>query len=208
MSRYTSLAVELTGALDTMADIKQIPARILLTQKRAIGTVQRKLPTEAKRDIGAEYNLLASRISEGLSARQTPDGISLIGKSRGINAIQFGATWSRVKGSGLVATSSRRKFTAIRYGGKLRGDAALGAKFAIKRGAPPTVHAGSFIARGKNGALLVFERSGAKRLPLQGVYGPSVGQMLKHGRRPERLVDFAIRTLQSEQARLLGSNAP
>jgi hypothetical protein len=66
-------------------------------------------------------------------------------------------------------------------------------------------HAGSFIARGKNGVLLVFERQGSKRLPLQGVYGPSIGQMLKHGRRPERLVDFAIRTLQSEQVRLLGS---
>ncbi len=208
MSRYTRLSAELTGALDAMADVKQVPARILLAQRRAIGTLQRKLPTEAKRDIGAEYNLLASRIAEGLSTRQTPDGISLVGKSRGINAIQFGATWSRIRGNGLVATSSRRKFTAIRYRGKLRGDAALGARFAIKRGAPATAHAGSFIARGKNGALLVFERSGAKRLPLQGVYGPSIAQMLKHGRRPERLVDFAIRTLQSEQARLLGSTPP
>jgi len=215
MSRYTRLAVELTGALDAMQDMQQIPARILLAQKRAIGTVQRKLPTEAKRDIGAEYNLLAGRIANGLSTRITSDGISLVGKSRGINAIQFGATWSRIKGSGLVATSSRRHFTAIRYRGRLRGESALGAKFAIKRGAPPEVHAGSFIARGKNGALLVFERGGKgavltkngtfPRLPLSGVYGPSVGQMLKHGRRPERLVDFAIRTLQSEQVRLLGS---
>jgi hypothetical protein len=204
MSRYTRLAVELTGALDAMQDMQKIPARILLAQKRAIGTVQRKLPTEGKRDIGAEYNLLAGRIAEGLNARVASDGISLVGKARGINAIQFGATWSRITGSGLVATSSRRHFTAIRYRGRLRGDSKLGAKFAIKRGAAPTVHAGSFIARGKNGALLVFERSGAKRLPLQGVYGPSVGQMLKHGRRPERLVDFAIRTLQSEQVRLLG----
>jgi hypothetical protein len=204
MSRYTRFAVELTGALDAMQDMQQIPARILLAQKRAIGTVQRKLPTEAKRDIGAEYNLLAGRIADGLNTRVSSDGISLVGKARGINAIQFGATWSRIKGSGLVATSSRRHFTPIRYGGSLRGDSKLGAKFAIKRGAAPTVHAGSFITRGKNGALLVFERSGAKRLPLQGVYGPSVGQMLKHGRRPERLVDFAIRTLQSEQVRLLG----
>jgi len=205
MSRYASLTVNLDGALDAMQGVAAIPARILQAQKRALGTLQRRLGTEAKRDIGAEYNLRATRIAQGLDVRNTSDGIKLVGKSRGINAIEFGATWSRVTGHGVVATSSRQKFTAVRFGSSLRGDSALGARYAIKRGAPRTVHADSFIARGKNGVPLVFERSTAKRLPLQGVYGPSVGQMLKHGRRPERLVDFAIRTLQSEQARLLGS---
>jgi hypothetical protein len=185
--------------------LSDIPARILRAQKRALGTLQRRLGTEAKRDIGAEYNLTAGRIAEGLSVRAVSDGVRLIGKARGINAIQFGAQWSRVTGSGLVATSSRHRYTAIRYHGTLRGEAALGARFAIKRGMPPTVLAGSFIARGTNGALLVFERQGRSRLPLQGVYGPSVGQMLKHGRRPERLAEFAIRILQSEQQRLLGA---
>lgn len=203
MSKYTGFSAELTGAIDAAKELSAIPARILQAQKRALATLRRRLSTEAKRDIGAEYNLRAQRVADGLVVSNISDGISLVGKSRGINAIEFNATWSRVTGSGLVATSSRRKFTAIRYRGALRGDAALGARFAVKRGAPATVHAGSFIARGKNGALLVFERSGKKRLPLQGVYGPSVGQMLKHGRRPERLVDFAIRTLQAEQMRLL-----
>ena len=205
MSRYTTLAVELSGALDAARDLSDVPARILLAQKRALGTLKRRLGTEAKRDIGAEYNLTAGRIAEGLNVRTVPDGVRLIGKARGINAIEFHAQWSRVTGNGLVATSSRQRYTAIRYRGALRGEAALGARFAIKRGTPPSVHAGSFIARGKNGALLVFERQGRKRLPLQGVYGPSVGQMLKHGRRPERLAEFALRLLQSEQQRLLGA---
>jgi hypothetical protein len=203
MSRYSSFSVELSGALDAARALSDQPNRIALAQRRAIGTVQRRLPTEAKRDIGAEYNLTASRIADGLSSRLKPDGLSLVGSSRGINAIQFGATWSRVTGSGLVATSSRKRFTAIRFAGKLRGDAALGAKYAIKRGEAPSAHAGSFIARGKNGALLVFERIGKKRLPLQGVYGPSVAQMLKHGRRPERLAEFAIRVLQADLLRQL-----
>lgn len=205
MSRYTAFNVELSGVLDVARDMSAIPARILLAQKRALGTLQRRLGTEAKRDIGAEYNLTAGRIADGLSVRTTQDGVRLIGKARGINAIQFGAQWSRVTGSGLVATSSKQRYTAIRYRGALRGDNALGARLAIKRGTPPSVYAGSFIARGKNGALLVFERQGRARLPLQGVYGPSVGQMLKHGRRPERLAEFALRTLQSEQTRLLGA---
>lgn len=203
MSRYSVFSVELQGVLDAAKGLSEQPSRILQAQRRALGTMQRRLGTEAKRDIGAEYNLTAARINEGLTVRTTADGVSLVGKKRGINAIQFGAQWSRVTGSGLVATSSRRKFTAIRFGGKLRGDSALGARFAIKRGKAPEVHSGSFIARGKNGALLVFERSGKKRLPLQAVYGPSVGQMLKHGRRPERLVEFAQRVLLADLQRQL-----
>lgn len=205
MSRYTSLTVELGGAIDAMQQLDQAPARILQAQRRALGTLQRKLGTEAKRDIGAEYNLLAGRIADGLDAKPTTDGIKLVGKSRGINAIQFKATWKRVSHGGVLATSSLSPYTKVKFGGKLRGQSSEGAVFAIKRGGARTAHAGSFIARGKNGAMLVFERAGRKRLPLQGVYGPSIGQMLKHGRRPERLVDFAIRTLQAEQVRLLGS---
>lgn len=205
MSRYTSFAVELTGALDAAQGLSDVPARILKAQQRALGTLRRRLATEAKRDIGAEYNLPAARIADGLNVRNDAEGIRLIGKSRGINAIQFGAKWSRVQPSGIVATSSIKAFTAVRFGGRLRGESGLGARWAVRRGEAPSVHAGSFIARGKNGALLVFERQGKKRLPLQSVYGPSIGQMLKHGRRPERLAEFAIRTLQSEQQRLLGS---
>lgn len=202
--------IEIRGMFEALRDVESLPRRMQLAQQRAIGTLRRRLGTEAKRDIGAEYNLRAQRIAEGLSVRDVPDGLRVVGKARGINAIEFEARWSRVTGSGLTATLSRRKFVGIRYHGKLRGDAALGARFAIKRGKPASVHAGSFIASGKNGATLVFERTQKaiqthKRLPIQGVYGPSVGQMLKHGRRPQRLVDFAIRTLQAEQRRLLGA---
>ncbi|MFK2904573.1 phage tail protein [Dyella ginsengisoli] len=205
MTRYASFAVELTGTLDAAKALSDVPAQILRAQQRALGTLRRRLATEAKRDIGAEYNLRAARIAEGLQVRNDADGVRLIGKSRGINAIEFDARWTRVQPSGVVATSSRARFTAIKFGGRLRGESGLGARWAVRRGEAPSVHAGSFIARGKNGALLVFERQGKKRLPIQSVYGPSVGQMLKHGRRPERLAEFAIRTLQSEQQRLLGS---
>lgn len=179
MARYTSFAVELTGTLEAARGLSAAPGRILQAQKRALGTVRRRLGTEAKRDIGAEYNLKAQRIAAGLNVRNTADGIALVGKSRGINAIEFRATWSR----------------------RFKG----GARFAFKRGGSRDGQPDSFIATGRSGNRLVFERQGKRRLPLQGVYGPSVGQMLKHGRRPERLAEFAIRVLESEQRRLLGS---
>jgi hypothetical protein len=178
MARYSSFDVELAGALDAAQQLSAVPAKILLAQKRGMGTVRRRVPTEAKRDIGAEYNLRAGRIAQGLSMQSTADGLKLIGRSRGINAIEFRATWSK-----------RMK----------------GARFTIKRGGDRSAHEGSFIATGKSGNRLVFERSGDKRLPIRGIYGPSVGQMLKHGRRPERLAEFAIRILEAEQRRLLGS---
>lgn len=189
MARYTSFAVELTGTLEAAQGLSAAPGRILQAQKRALGTVRRRLGTEAKRDIGAEYNLKAQRIAAGLIVRSEPDGIRLIGKSRGINAIEFRATWSpRFKG---------------------------GARFAIKRGGTRDGMADSFIALGRNGNRLVFTRGGKgavrnargkyPRLPLAAIYGPSIAQMLKHGRRPERLAEFAVRILEAEQRRLLGS---
>lgn len=179
MSRTTGFDVELEGALQVAATLSTIPSRILKAQKRALGTVRRRLLTQAKRDIGAEYNLTAGRIAKGLNVRNVTDGIKLIGKSRGINAIQFRATWSR----------------------RFKG----GARFAIKRGAPRTDRGSAFIAVGRSNNRLVFERQGKARLPLQGVYGPSIGQMLKHGRRPQRLAEFALGILEAEQRRLLGS---
>lgn len=179
MSRYTSFSVELSGALDAAQQLSAVPGRIVQAQKRALGTVRRRLATEAKRDIAAEYNLKAGRIADGLNVRNQSDGIALIGRARGINAIQFGATWSR----------------------RMKG----GARYSIKRGGDRGGRAGAFIATGRSNNRLVFERTGDKRLPIQAVYGPSVGQMLKHGRRPERLAEFAIRILQAEQQRLLGS---
>lgn len=178
MSRYTSFSVELEGALGVAQQLTTVPGRILQAQRRALGTMRRRLATEAKRDIQAEYNLKAGRIAAGLAVRDTAEGVKLIGRSRGINAIEFRATWSR-----------RMK----------------GARFTIKRGGDRSAHEGSFIATGNSGNRLVFERQGKARLPLQAVYGPSVGQMLKHGRRPERLAEFAIRVLEAEQRRLLGS---
>jgi hypothetical protein len=178
VSRYSSFSVELEGALNVAQQLSTVPGRILQAQRRALGTMRRRLATEARRDIQAEYNLKAGRIAEGLAVRDTADGVKLIGRSRGINAAQFGATWSK-----------RMK----------------GARFAIKRGGDRSAHEGSFIATGRSGNRLVFERQGKARLPLQAVYGPSVGQMLKHGRRPERLAEFAVRVLEAEQRRLLGS---
>jgi len=194
VSRYTSLNVELEGALQAAQGLSDVPSRILRAQQRALATLRKRLPVQARRDIQAEYNLKARRIAQGLRLRNASDGLVLVGSARGINALQFGATWSR-----------RMK----------------GARFTIKRGGDRSPHEGAFIGTGLNNNPLVFVRDlrrgkhrvtegrnkGRMKEYLTAVYGPSVGQMLKHGRRPERLAEFALRTLQAEQQRLLGSKS-
>lgn len=197
--RYTSFAVELEGALGVAQQLSDVPGRILKAQRRALGTLRRRLAPEAKRDIQAEYNLKAGRIAEGLAVRDSAEGIRLIGRSRGINAAQFG----------------------VRARGKNRA-----ASFAIKRIDDRTHDGSAFVGVGLSNNRLVFWRGSNKfvgrhlhrvkeahylpnvgkwREPLTAIYGPSVGQMLKHGRRPERLAEFAVRVLEAEQRRLLGT---
>lgn len=181
MSRFSSMNVSLNGMRAFQSVLREFEALPEKVQVRAVQTLKRKSKTEARRDIQAEYNLKARRINDGLYVRDTTDGVAVVGRSRGINAIAFGAKWS----------SSHR------------GKSKRGAYFAIKRGQTKEPQDGAFIARGRSGNELVFERKGQSRLPLHSVYGPSVAQMLKHGRRPDRIADFAARILADETRRLL-----
>jgi len=174
--------VDLTGALAAARDMLALPPAIVRAQKRAIGTVVRRLPVEARRDMQKEYRLKASRIRQGLRMRATQSDIRLVGSARGINAAAFGATWSR-----------RNK---------------VGAKFAGRKDQSREQHAGTFIATGRSGNRLVFERTAkGTRLPLRAVYLASIGQMLKHGQRPARLADYAQGVIVSEINRQLDTRA-
>lgn len=195
MSGNTSFNVELAGALEVASQLSAIPSRILLAQKRALATVRRRMIPQAKRDIYAEYNVKAKTIGQGLRIRDVPDGIKLIGKGTGINRINFGATWSP----------------------RFRG----GARWRTYRGGGIENNGSAFIAVSSKGMRLAFARragagkisqhsgryanTGIKREPLTGMFGPSVATMLRSGRRPERLAEFAIRILAAEQRRLLAS---
>lgn len=185
-------SIEITGPLQVAADLAKWPDRARQIQQRAIATMRRRLLTEAKRDIGREYKLTAGRIAKDLSARNTEDGVVLLGKHRPVNAIEFGASWSRRRGKG--------------------------ARYTFFRGASTRVRDGSFIGTGINGARLVFSRvttepkhlvmsgtnKGKMKQSLRGRYGPTIADMLKKAGRPQRLGDFAVQILDAEVDRQLG----
>lgn len=150
--------------------------------KRAAGTLARRLPVEARRDIQDEYAVKAATVTRYLDAQNTGDSVVLTGRARAVGLIEFGGRWTSVKSPGATA----QVFVA-------KGRHTYG---------------GTFIAKGKNGNRQIFSRSivggkRAPRLPLHALYGPSVASMLRKGDRPTRLDDIAENILSSEIARLL-----
>lgn len=178
---------ELQGALAASRNLGALSGRLPQLQERAIGTLRRRLPVVARRDIQQEYAIKAQRVNQDLLSRISPTGIRLTGKFRGIGLTNF------------TARQLRRGVTAT----ELRGKRSL--------------REGAFLARLLGGGIQAVERYGAKRVmttgrykgkrrqPLEVLYGPTVAQMLRKGRRPERIVDAARGILGAEMQRLTES---
>jgi hypothetical protein len=152
-------------------------------KQRAVGTLARRLPVEARRDMQAEYSLKARRITAGLSVTRGDGFVELRGSKRGIGLIEFAGRWAGRKSSGATAQVRRSEG---------RGD-----------------YGGAFITRLRGGNRQIVERAivggkRAERLPIRTLYGPSVAQMLRNDARRARLADVAQDVLHAEFDRLLG----
>lgn len=155
----------------------------------ARGTLRRRLPVEARRDIQQEYNIKARRVSDGLTARTVENGVELRASAAGIGAIEFSGKW--------------------------RGRKSPGATWVPHKGGGAKTQPGTFIAGMLGGNKHIVERSGAPRVmtkgrnkgkrkqPLAVRYGPSIAQMLRRPARGEHLADYAQTILSAEIERLL-----
>lgn len=179
------LTFTLTGVLETSRELGTMARKLPTIQKRAIGTLRRRLPVQARRDIQAEYNISAARLRKDLGTTFLADGLRITGKFRGIGLRNFGARQTR---AGVTATI-------------LRG----------RRSLDP----GAFLAPLLGGGTHAVERDPDKRVmtkgryvgkmrhPLSVLYGATAAQMLRKGRRPERLMDYARGVLRGEVDRQL-----
>lgn len=179
--------ISLQGALAASRNLQGLSNQLPWLQRRAIQTLKRRLPVQARRDIQAEYNLRAGRINKDLSIASTTVAVRVIGHWRGVGLNQFGAR------------QTRRGVTAAIFRGRRR------------------LFAGAFMAPLLGGNVQAVERKGDKRLmkagryvgkrrqPIAVRYGATVAQMLAKGRRPERLADFAAGVLRDELDRLFTS---
>lgn len=171
------LSLTMTGLPEFEQALAAYPGKLVTVQKRTILTLLRKLPVEARRDIQAEYNIGAARVRKDLSIGIRGQGVRLTGHFRGIGLLNFGARQTR---TGVTASIFRGQRTQ---------------------------REGAFIATLRNGNRQVVKRAGKARLPIETQYGPTVAQMLRKGRRPERLLDFARGVVRDEVERQLKSFA-
>lgn len=176
---------ELQGALEMERALAAVPGQLLLYRRRAISTLRRRLPVQARRDIQAEYNIKASRARQDLALRGTDTDLRLVGMWRGIGLRNFGARMTR-KGVTAAIFRGRRSlipnaFFAPLLGGNVQVVQRKGEKRLMRQG----------------------RYAGKQRQPLVTRYGATLAQMLAKGRRPERLVEYARGVLRDEMLRQL-----
>jgi hypothetical protein len=181
----TTLHADLDGLLSASRNLGALSSRLPTLHTRAIGTLRRRLPVQARRDIQAEYQIGARRLNHDLQAQSTEDGVRLVGRFRGIGLRNF------------AARQTRRGVTAAVLRGKrsLREHAFLGV--GVNRNAQV------FRREGPKRVMQQGRYAGKRRQPLVVEYGATAAQMLAKGRRPERLVDHARGVLGAEVDRFL-----
>lgn len=176
---------ELQGALAASRNLGLLADRLPWIQRRAIQTLRRRLPVEARRDIQAEYAITAGRVNQDLTSRVTDSGVVLRGHYKGIGLRNFAG---RQTARGVTASVLRGQRT-LRPGSFLATLLGGGVQAVLRHGEPRVMTKGRY--------------KGKRRQPLRVEYGATVAQMLAKGRRPERLADYAKGVLQAEVERLL-----
>lgn len=146
--------------------------------ERAAGTLARRLPVEARRDIQNEYNLPATRVRAGLSVSRGGGFVELRASKRGIGLINFGGGWAGRKSPGAYAK--------------------------VFKGEARHNYGGTFIATVRGGNRQIFDRTSKARLPIKTLYGPSIASMLRKPDRRARLSLLGRDILNAEFRRLTG----
>ncbi len=192
--RTTGLGFDLDGSLEVQRDLGALAERLPWIQERAIRTLRRRLPVEARRDIQAEYNIPATRVRNHLVAT------AYTGGSTRLEGVRLIGQWKR--GVGLINFGARQIQRGVSY--------------SVYRGVR-SVEAGAFLAKLLGGNVQAVQRYGPKVVMQQGrykgkkrqkldvLYRSTIAQMLAKGRRPERLADFSRRVLQDDVERQLNS---
>lgn len=181
-----ALGFDLQGALAAQRNLGILAANLPLFQKRAIGTLRRKLLVQARRDIQREpvsYNIDAARVRKDLAVRDTQQGLKLTGYWRGIGLRNFSAKRTR-KGISSVIFRGRKDQDDGAFFARLLGGGAGNLHVVERFGPKVEMQAGRY--------------KGKRRQKLQVLYGPTVAQMLAKGRRPERLAEYARGLLGDE----------
>lgn len=179
---------DLQGALAVSRNLGLLAKTIGKFEKRAIGTLRRRVATEARRDIQREYNIKAARLSKDLSVSTPGGGLRITGYFRGIGLRNFGARQTRAGVTSAIFKGKRTLRKSAFFVGLFRGKGELANAHVARRGSPKR-------------EMTAGRYKGQIRAPLVTQYGPTASQMLRKGDRPQRLADFALGVLGAEMTR-------
>jgi hypothetical protein len=183
---------DLLGALAVSRNLGLLDATLGKFQTRALGTLQRRLSTETRRDIQRQYQIPAGRLAKDLRVVVTPLGTKITGYFRGIGLRNFGARVSKRNGVSASIFKGQRTAFPHAFRAPLLGGAA-GANDQIVR------------RQGEKRVMTRGRYAGKSRQPIVVQYGPTAAQMLRKEGRPERLADFALGVLGAEMQRQVQS---
>lgn len=179
------LTFSISGVLEASREIGTMSRKFTTAQKRAIAALRRGLPVEARRNIQEEYNIKAARLRQDLGTTRLDAGLRITGRFKGIGLRNFGA---RQTARGVTSKILKAKrsldegaFMAPLLGGGVQAVERAGEKRVMTRG----------------------RYVGKKRQPLYVLYGATAAQMLRKGRRPEHLRDYAFGLMRTELNRQL-----
>lgn len=155
------IEVSVEGVEEAQEVLRRLPKRAERIIARALNRTATHLRSEASKRIRSEINITAAKIRTRLQIRRAKRGqlrAQVLARKRGLQLINFGARGVTVPAAG----GARRK---------------AGVSVKVKRGGSREKLRSAFIVTLPNNVRAVVERApGAKRLPIDVLYGPSVSQ--------------------------------
>lgn len=182
----------LARGIDRLARLADEQSRLI---ERATVTVFRRLPPQAKRDIGGQYALSSREIGKRLHAKIDRTSVTLRGTGRPLTLIKFKA---KQTATGVTAQIEKGKFVSIPHA-FIRipaGAPGAGPQVMLRDAAyshdsiPSNVLDIALVGRNKHG------------YPILLLGGPSVADMLRDPGREDRLSDFVQAKFAAEVDRL------
>jgi hypothetical protein len=176
--------------------LEKLRAGGALVISRAIGTLKRRLPAQAKRDIGAQYALPSRKIGARLRCKGDKASVTLTGLGRNQTLSSFPA---RQNSSGVIAQVEKGRAVSIPHAfiQVPKGAPGAGPQVLIREealaGLPEKVQALAVVDHNRHGYPIVL------------LGGPSVADMLRDEGREDRLTEFVEQMFSAEVDRLLES---
>lgn len=174
--------------------LKQLPDKVARrAMSRTLNDVMSKAQTQMRREITSEFTLKPERVRELLRLRRAnPNELVAVlsarrsGKGRALHLTEFKAKDTRWQ-TGEIAGHQVRMARRTRTGKLARGK---GVQVKVRKGGPWKTLKSAFIAPGKNSRkLIVFERRGKSRKPIDAIVSIDVPQMFNTRRINKRVVD-------------------